>query len=48
MKYIVKFLSRNKKDKICTISPSFEEEEARRVVKDLISMGLSAWLEKIK
>ena len=46
MNYIVKFLSRNKKEQICTISPPFSLEEARRVVKDLKSMGMSAWLEE--
>ncbi len=46
MKYVVKFLSRNKKDQICTINPPFSLEEARRVVKDLKSMGMSAWLEE--
>ena len=46
MKYIVKFLSRNKKDKICTIMPAFSKSEAQRVVKDLMSMGMSAWLEE--
>ena len=48
MKYVVKFLSRNKKDKVCTIAPAFDEKEARRVVKDLKSMGMSAWLEEEK
>ena len=43
MKYTVKFLSA---DKVCTIYPSLVIEEARRIVKDLNSMRLSAWIEK--
>ena len=43
MKYMVKFLS---EDKVCTIFPSLVIEEARKIVKDLNSMRLSAWIEK--
>ena len=43
MKYTVKFLS---EDKVCTIYPALVVEEARRIVKDLNSMRLSAWIEK--
>ena len=47
MKYVVKFLSRNKKGEICTISPPLPVKEARRIAKDLKSMGLSSWIEKV-
>tara|TARA_R110000851_G_scaffold136278_1_gene271916 strand:- start:386 stop:532 length:147 start_codon:yes stop_codon:yes gene_type:complete len=48
MKYIVKFLSVNNKNQIYTIAPVVSINEARKIVKDLISMRLSAWIEESK
>jgi hypothetical protein len=46
MKYIVKFLSINNKNKVYTITAVDSVDEARKIVKDLMSMRLSAWIEE--
>ena len=46
MQYVVKFLSKNNKNQMYTITAVDSIDEARKIVKDLITMRLSAWIEE--
>ena len=46
--YIVKFLSREEKKKVYTLSPPMNIEEAQKTLRDLELMGITAWLEEEK
>jgi len=46
MEYVVKFLSKNNKNQMYTITAVESIDEARKIVKDLMTMGLSAWIEE--
>ena len=46
MQYVVKFLSKNNKNQMYTITAVDSVDEARKIVKDLIAMRLYAWIEE--
>ena len=46
MRYLVKFLSREKDKRVYTINPSMDIQAAQKILKDLELMGLTSWLEE--
>ena len=46
MKYIVKFMSREKEKDIFTINPPMNIDRAQKISRDLQLMGMTAWIEK--